>query len=144
MMLATFMATTAVIAFLVANVRRYSNKKDGKITDTVPMPKLHGYISFFAAGVVTSNGFFHFIHGVLGYSEFPAPFAKLLGYGISTDISNIVWGFFNLTVAFILIIRSKKSATKWMLVLFFITGTLTMSILLRFVLLSGYFSAHTF
>lgn len=144
MMFATTLASLVVIAFIINNVQKYKSKKGGKITNTVPMPKMYGYKSAFAAGVLISNGLFHFLHGILGYGEFPAPFAFVLGYGIPTDISNIVWGLFNFVAAFVLIMRCKKSATKWILVLLFIVGIIVMSLLLKFVLLSGYFKTHLF
>lgn len=136
-MFATFLAFAAVIAFLVANVQKYGNEKDRKITNAVPMPKIHGYTSAFSAGVLLSNGLFHFLHGILGYGEFPAPFAKVLGHGIPADISNIVWGIFNFTAAFVLIMRCRKSFAKWMLAFLLIIGAIIIALPLRFVLLSA-------
>lgn len=143
-MFATFLASAAVIGFLSLNIRKYRSRKGEKIMEAVPVCKIDSYKSAFAAGVVTSNGLFHFLHGILGYDEFPAPFAKVFGRGIPTDISNIVWGFFNLAVAYVLIIRCKKSDTKWTFILLFISGTVIMALLLRFVLLSRYFKTHPF
>lgn len=88
-MIASFLATAAVIAFLLAMIRRYQGSS-GTITDAVRMPKLYGYLSAAFAGVMIANGLFHFLHGILGYREFPAPFAKVFGRGLASDISNMV------------------------------------------------------
>ncbi len=142
-MFASFLATVAVIAFLFAMIRRYQDGS-GTITDAVRMPKLYSYLSAAFAGVVIANGLFHFVHGILGYGEFPAPFAKVFGRGFASDISNICWGLFNFIVAIVLIMRCRNSASKFTLVLFFIVGLIGMSFLLRFVLLIGYFRTHPF
>jgi hypothetical protein len=143
-MFVAFLVTVVVIGFLVRNLQKYKNKKNGKNAGTLSESKKYRYIYVFAAGVVTANGLSHFLHGILGYGEFPAPFAKLLGHGTLTDISNIVWGLFNFAVVFLLIIRYKKSVTKWKFVLLFILGVVAMSLLLRFVLISGYYKTHPF
>ncbi|GFP75810.1 hypothetical protein [Clostridium fungisolvens] len=143
-MFATSLASMAVIAFLIANVQKYKIKKDGKTSENVPISKIYGYILALAAGAVTSNGLFHFLHGILGYGEFPAPFAKVLGRGIPADISNILWGLFNFIAAFVLISRCKKSENKYIIALSFIIGATLMSFLLKFVFLLGYFKSHAF
>lgn len=143
-MFVAFLVTAAIIGFIVRNLLKYQNKKNGKNTGELLEPKKYKYLYVFVAGVVTANGLFHFLHGILGYGEFPAPFEKLLGHGIPTDISNIVWGLFNFAVVFLLTIRYKKAVPKWTFVLLFILGVVAMSLLLRFVLVSGYFQTHPF
>ena len=143
-MFASFLATAAVIAFIVVNARRYQGQNIGRITDAVTMPAMNAVISALAAGVVTANGLFHFLHGALGFGDFPAPFGQLLGRGLPSDISNIVWGLFNLAVATLLALRSRKSIPFWKFTLFLVLGAAAMGLLLRFVLLAGYFNSHGF
>ena len=107
-MFASFLAIIAVIGFIVRNLLKYQNTKNESNTGELSGPKEYRYIYTFIAGVLTANGFFHFVHGILGFGEFPAPFAKLLGRGIPSDISNIVWGLFNFAIVVLLIKRYKN------------------------------------
>lgn len=137
----TVLATFAVIAFLVTNIKKYHG---GKITSAVAMSKQQGMKSALAAGIVTANGLMHFIHGIFGYVDFPAPFAKMFGHGLPADIANVLWGLFNLMAAILLVIRCRKSLPKWQLILLILTAAFLMFLLLRFVLLKGYFNTHLF
>jgi hypothetical protein len=63
----------------------------------------HG-ISYFFGGCFLSNAVPHFVSGVMGRS-FQSPFAKPPGRGLSSSTVNVLWGFLNLVVAYVLICR---------------------------------------
>jgi hypothetical protein len=62
------------------------------------------FIAYFFGGAFLCNGIPHFVSGVMG-RPFQSPFAKPRGEGLSTSTTNVVWGFFNLTVAYLSICR---------------------------------------
>jgi hypothetical protein len=61
-------------------------------------------VSFFFGGAFLCNAIPHFVSGVMG-RPFQTPFAKPPGEGLSTSIVNVLWGFFNLAVAYLLLCR---------------------------------------
>jgi hypothetical protein len=61
-------------------------------------------LAYFAGGAVLTNSIPHFVSGVMG-RPFQSPFAKPHGVGLSSSTVNVVWGFFNLAVAYLLICR---------------------------------------
>ena len=61
-------------------------------------------ISYFFGGVFLSNAIPHVVSGMTGH-PFQSPFAKPPGQGLSSSTVNVVWGFFNLAVAYVLICR---------------------------------------
>jgi hypothetical protein len=46
----------------------------------------------------------HFVNGVMG-RRFQSPFAKPPGQGLSSSTVNVLWGFANVVIAFLLIAR---------------------------------------
>jgi hypothetical protein len=62
------------------------------------------YLSYFFGGAFLSNSLPHLINGVSGRS-FQSPFAKPPGKGLSSSTVNVLWGFFNLAVAYLLVLR---------------------------------------
>jgi hypothetical protein len=60
------------------------------------------YISYFFGGAFLSNAIPHFVSGSMGH-PFQSPFAKPPGQGLSSSTVNVMWGFFNLALAYILI-----------------------------------------
>src|SRR5580692_11114152 len=62
------------------------------------------FISYFFGGVFLSNAIPHAVDGLMG-RPFQSPFAKPPGQGLSPSTVNLVWGFFNLAVAYVLICR---------------------------------------
>ncbi len=58
-------------------------------------------ISYFFAGAFLTNGIPHFVSGLMG-RPFQTPFAKPPGKGLSSSTTNVVWGFFNLAVGYVL------------------------------------------
>jgi hypothetical protein len=67
------------------------------------MPWYH-YLSYFFAGAFLANTLPHLMNGISGRS-FQSPFAKPPGEGLSSPTVNVLWGFFNLIVSYLLVIR---------------------------------------
>jgi len=63
------------------------------------------YIAWFFGGVFLMNAVPHVVAGVLG-RPFQTPFAKPSGEGLSSSTVNVLWGFFNLGVAWLLLVHS--------------------------------------
>ncbi len=62
------------------------------------------FVSWFFGGAFLANAIPHFVSGVMG-RPFPSPFAKPPGRGLSSAIVNVLWGLFNLVVAYALLCR---------------------------------------
>ncbi len=63
----------------------------------------HDVVAYFFGGVFLANFVSHFGAGVSGRS-FPTPFAKPPFRGLSSPTVNILWGLFNLAVAYALLV----------------------------------------
>ena len=61
-------------------------------------------ISYFFAGAFLTNAVPHFVSGVMG-RPFQSPFAKPPGRGLSSSTVNVLWGFTNFVIAYLLIAR---------------------------------------
>ena len=59
--------------------------------------------SFFFGGLFLANAVPHFVSGVMG-KPFQSPFAKPSGEGLSSSTVNVLWGFANLTFAYLLLL----------------------------------------
>jgi hypothetical protein len=62
------------------------------------------YISYFFGGAFLSNAIPHFVSGAMGH-PFQSPFAKPSGEGLSSSTVNVLWGFANLAIAYLLTCR---------------------------------------
>lgn len=62
------------------------------------------YIAYFFGGAFLTNAIPHFVSGVTGHA-FQSPFASPPGQGLSSAMINVVWGFFNLAVGYLLVCR---------------------------------------
>jgi hypothetical protein len=62
------------------------------------------YVSYFFGGAFLTNAVPHFVSGVMG-RPFQSPFAKPPGEGLSSSTINVLWGFFNLAVGYVLTCR---------------------------------------
>lgn len=60
--------------------------------------------SYCLGGALLANAVPHLVSGMMG-RPFQTPFAKPPGKGLSSSTVNVLWGFFNLAVAYLLIIR---------------------------------------
>ena len=61
-------------------------------------------LSYLFGGAFLSNAVPHFVSGVMG-RPFQSPFAKPPGKGLSSSTVNVLWGFANFVVAYLLIAR---------------------------------------
>jgi len=61
-------------------------------------------IAYFFGGVLLANALPHFISGLMGRA-FQSPFATPRGEGYSTSMTNVLWGFLNLVIAYGLLAR---------------------------------------
>ncbi len=59
-------------------------------------------VSYFFGGVFLMNAVPHVVSGVMGRS-FQSPFAKPPGQGLSSSSVNVLWGFANLAIAYLLL-----------------------------------------
>jgi hypothetical protein len=59
-------------------------------------------VSYFFGGVFGANAVPHFVAGTMG-RPFQSPFAKPSGKGLSSSTVNVVWGFFNAVVGYLLV-----------------------------------------
>jgi hypothetical protein len=59
-------------------------------------------VSYFWGGVFAANAIPHFVAGTMG-RPFQSPFATPLGRGLSSATVNVVWGFFNAVVGYLLV-----------------------------------------
>ena len=61
-------------------------------------------VSYFFGGAFLINAVPHLVSGVMG-RPFQSPFAKPPGQGLSSSTINVLWGFFNLAVGYVLTCR---------------------------------------
>jgi hypothetical protein len=62
------------------------------------------YVAYFFGGAFLANAMPHLVNGVSG-NAFQSPFASPSGEGLSSSTINVLWGLFNLAVAYLLIYR---------------------------------------
>ena len=62
------------------------------------------YIAWFFGGAFLANTIPHLVSGISG-SPFQSPFASPPGQGLSSSLVNVLWGMFNLAVAYVLVVR---------------------------------------
>ena len=63
------------------------------------------YVAWFWGGAFLMNAVPHVVAGTMGRA-FQSPFAKPPGKGLSSSTVNVVWGLFNLLVAWLLVVRA--------------------------------------
>jgi hypothetical protein len=61
-------------------------------------------LAYFFGGAFLGNAVPHYVSGVMGRA-FQSPFAKPPGKGLSSSTVNVLWGFGNLVLAYLLILR---------------------------------------
>ena len=61
-------------------------------------------VAYFFGGAFLTNAVPHFASGVMGRS-FQTPFAKPPGVGLSSSTVNVLWGWLNLAMAYVLLCR---------------------------------------
>jgi hypothetical protein len=68
-------------------------------------------VSYFAGGGLLTNAIPHFVTGVCG-RPFQSPFAKPPGQGLSSSAVNVLWGFLNLAIGYVLVCRVGNFSPK--------------------------------
>src|SRR5277367_3171623 len=61
-------------------------------------------VSYFFGGIFLANAIPHFVSGMMG-QPFQSLFAKPPGQGLSSSTVNVLWGFFNAVVGYVLVLR---------------------------------------
>lgn len=61
-------------------------------------------VSWFFGGAFLTNAVPHSVSGLMG-KPFQSPFAKPSGQGLSSSTVNVLWGFLNLVVGYLLLCR---------------------------------------
>jgi hypothetical protein len=73
----------------------------------------YGYLAYFVGGAALMNAVPHLGHGVSG-SLFQTPFATPPGVGLSPAMTNVLWGLFNLALAYLLLARvGRFELRRW-------------------------------
>jgi hypothetical protein len=62
------------------------------------------YVAYFFGGAFLTNAIPHFVSGLMG-KPFQSPFAKPPGQGLSSATVNVLWGFFNIVIGYLLVCR---------------------------------------
>ncbi len=61
-------------------------------------------VSCFFGGIFLANAIPHVVSGMMG-RPFQSPFAKPAGEGLSSSTVNVLWGFFNIVIGYVLVCR---------------------------------------
>ncbi|HDR9796784.1 TPA: hypothetical protein QDC59_000321 [Burkholderia cenocepacia] len=61
-------------------------------------------VAYFFCGFFLANAILHVVSGTMG-RPFQSPFAKPPGAGLFSSIINVIWGFFNIVVGYLLVCR---------------------------------------
>ncbi len=64
-------------------------------------------VSYLFGGAFLANAVPHFVSGMMG-QPFQSPFAKPPGEGLSSSTVNVLWGFANFVIAYLLTARVGK------------------------------------
>lgn len=62
------------------------------------------YLSYFFGGAFCTNAVPHLVSGLMG-RPFQSPFAKPPGKGLSSSAVNVLWGWLNVAVGYVLVFR---------------------------------------
>jgi hypothetical protein len=88
------------------------------------------HVSYFFGGAFLANTLPHLGNGISGHA-FQSPFASPPGVGLSSSTVNVLWGLFNLVVAYLLVCRvGNFTLRKTEHVLVLGAGMLIMSLML--------------
>jgi hypothetical protein len=61
-------------------------------------------VSYFFGGIFLANAVPHCVSGMMG-RPFQSPFAKPSGEGLSSSTVNVLWGFVNAIIGYLLVLR---------------------------------------
>lgn len=68
------------------------------------LPPIPHLVAWLFGGAFLANAIPHLVSGVMG-KPFQSPFAKPPGQGLSSSTVNVLWGAFNLALAWLLLCR---------------------------------------
>ena len=92
----------------------------------------YAYIVHFVGGAVFANGVPHFVFGISG-EKFQSPFASPPGKGLSPPLTNLIWGFANFVVGYVLLVLwspADNGARPWIDIAAIALGVLAMGLML--------------
>ena len=69
-----------------------------------PRTRWYHDVAYFFGGAFLANALPHLLNGISGH-PFQSPFASPPGVGLSSSTVNVLWGVFNLVVAYGLVVR---------------------------------------
>ncbi len=92
------------------------------------------YAAYLIGGILLTNAVPHFVSGITGHA-FQSPFATPPGKGLSSATVNVLWGFLNLAVGYVFLLRVGD---------FQIRSTLHAVLLGCGILITGLFLARSF
>ena len=88
------------------------------------------HLAYFFGGAFLANAVPHFVMGATGH-PFPSPFAHPPGQGMSSALVNVLWGFTNFVLGYLLLAKVGTFAwRRWPHFVHFAFGALLMSIML--------------
>ena len=88
------------------------------------------YVSYFFGGAFLANAAFHYVNGITGH-PFQSPFAHPPGEGLSSALVNVLWGFGNVVIGYVLVAKvGTFDLRRWRHVLAAGAGALLMSVML--------------
>jgi hypothetical protein len=95
-------AAALIVGFVLDAWRRPDTRRSCQSPSnsrrSYPVIWIH-FVSYFFGGVFLANAIPHLVSGQMG-RPFPSPFAKPPGEGLSSSRVNVLWGSFNLAVAY--------------------------------------------
>src|SRR5882724_6227109 len=68
-------------------------------------------VSYFFGGISLANAVPHCVSGMMG-RPFQSPFAKPPGEGLSSSTVNVLWGFLNAVIGYVLVCRVGDFSLK--------------------------------
>ena len=90
----------------------------------------YNYLAYFFGGAFLANTLPHLGNGISGRA-FQSPFASPPGEGLSSSMVNVLWGFLNLAVGYLLVFRvGNFNLRRTQDVLVLGAGVLIMSLML--------------
>jgi hypothetical protein len=88
------------------------------------------YVAYFFGGAFLANAVPHYVNGVSG-NPFQSPFSHPSGEGLSSALVNVLWGFTNIVVGYLLLAGvGTFDLRRWRHVIVAGVGALLMSVML--------------
>jgi hypothetical protein len=88
------------------------------------------YVAYFFGGAFLANAVPHFVTGITGH-PFQSPFAHPPGEGLSSALVNVLWGFGNAVLAYLLLGKvGTFELRRWRHILLAGAGALLMALML--------------